>query len=156
MPRASAGILLFRTPRVGEPEVLLVHPGGPFWARKDEGAWSIPKGELDENERPWEAARREFQEELGSPPPEGQPLDLGQVRQKGGKTVHCLALNGDFSITSLKSNVVAMQWPPKTGRLQSFPEVDRAEWFTLSVAKTKLNAAQSIFINRLRAELEAL
>ena len=83
-------------------------------------------------------------------------MDLGQVRQKGGKTVHCLALNGDFAITSLKSNVVAMQWPPKTGRLQSFPEVDRAEWFTLSVARIKLNPAQSVFIDRLRAELEAL
>ena len=124
----SAGLLLYRQP-AGELEVLLVHPGGPLWARRDLGAWSIPKGEYGPEEDPLTAARREFLEELGSPPPDGELLDLGEIRQRSGKLVRAWALAADFDATRIKSNLFSMQWPPRSGQMREFPEVDRAQWF---------------------------
>ncbi len=148
----SAGLLLHRS-GPDELEVLLVHPGGPFWARRDAGAWSIPKGETDAGEDPLDAARREFAEELGSPPPDGEPLALGEVRQKSGKRVSAWALAGDLDPATLRSNTFTMQWPPRSGRRQEFPEVDRAQWFGVHAAREKLIAAQVAFLDRLLAAL---
>jgi predicted NUDIX family NTP pyrophosphohydrolase len=148
----SAGILLFR-PAGEEVEVLLVHPGGPFWASKDEGAWSIPKGEVGDGEEPRACALREFEEELGaalSLAPEDL-IELGSVRQKGGKVVHCWAARGDFDPTGLRSNTFAIEWPPRSGVEREFPEVDRAEWFGLERAGEKINPAQAEFLDRLAA-----
>ena len=149
--RRSAGILLFRIEGTG-PEVLLVHPGGPFWAKKDEGAWSIPKGEYGEGEDPRACALRELAEELGSPPSidPGALIDLGEVRQKGGKVVRAWAAEGDFDPAALRSNTFAMEWPPRSGREREFPEVDRAGWFDPEVAVEKINPAQAAFVDRLR------
>ena len=144
----SAGILLHRS-RDGALEVLLVHPGGPFWARKDEGAWSIPKGEHGDDEEPLAVARREFEEEIGRPPPEGPLLELGEVRQSGGKVVAAWALEADVDVSEIESNSFEIEWPPRSGRMQSFPEIDRAEWFTLADAREKLNPAQVEFLDRL-------
>jgi predicted NUDIX family NTP pyrophosphohydrolase len=152
VPRTSAGLLLHRH-RDGELEVLLVHPGGPFWARKDAGAWSVPKGEYEPTEDPRAAARREFAEELGSPPPEGPALDLGEVAQKGGKRVRAWAVAGDLDVTTVVSNTFEMEWPPRSGRRQTFPECDRAEWFGLDAAAAKLLGAQRPFLDRLRRAL---
>ena len=132
LPKTSAGILLFRR-RPGGVEVLLVHPGGPFWAKKDEGAWSIPKGEAEPGEDLLAVARREFREETGAAL-EGAVLDLGGVKQKGGKTVVAWAAEGDFDPASLTSNTFAMEWPPRSGKRAEFPEVDRAAWFDLATA----------------------
>jgi predicted NUDIX family NTP pyrophosphohydrolase len=152
--RRSAGVLLFRRPGSGELEVLLVHPGGPLWARRDAGAWSIPKGEYDDGEDPLAAARREFEEELGSPPPRGEePVDLGEVRQKSGKVVRAWALAGDLDPSLISSNAFEMEWPPRSGRRQEFPEVDRAQWFGLDEARAKLNPAQAELIDRLAQAL---
>jgi predicted NUDIX family NTP pyrophosphohydrolase len=148
---SSAGILLNRP----GPEVLLVHPGGPFWARKDAGAWSIPKGELDEGEDPRACARREFAEETGTQLPDGALEDLGSVRQKGGKEVRAFAAAGDLDPATLASNTFELEWPPRSGRLQEFPEIDRAEWFGLDQARAKVNPAQVAFIDRLEALLSA-
>jgi predicted NUDIX family NTP pyrophosphohydrolase len=144
---SSAGILLYRGSGRSL-QVLLVHPGGPFWRNKDEGAWSIPKGEIDPGENPEDVARREFLEELGSAPPE-MLRALGEIRQRGGKRVHAFAAEGDFDIATLKSNTFDMEWPPKSGRLQTFPEVDRAGWFTLPVARAKILQSQSALLDRL-------
>jgi predicted NUDIX family NTP pyrophosphohydrolase len=140
MAKKSAGLLLFRrmSDRV---EVLLVHPGGPLWSKKDEGAWSIPKGELDPDEDPLAAARREFEEELGAPV-SGEFIALTPVRQASGKLVYAWAVEGDFDPMTLTSSPFSMEWPPRSGRQQSFPEVDRAEWFTIDEAKRKINKAQ--------------
>lgn len=150
--RRSAGILLYRD-AAGEPEVLLVHPGGPIWARRDLGAWSIPKGEYDDSEDPLAAACREFEEELGSPPPDpardGEPLDLGEIRQKSGKRVRAWALTGDLDADTIHSNTFAAEWPPRSGRMQEFPEVDRAGWFTLEEARRRINPAQVPLLDRL-------
>ena len=144
----SAGILLFR--RVGASvEVLIVHPGGPLWARRDDGAWSIPKGECDPGEEPLAAARREFAEEIGSPAPDGEPLTLGEVRLKSGKRVIAWALEGDLDAAAIRSNTFTMQWPPRSGRTQAFAEVDRAGWFDPARARVKLNPAQVHFVDRL-------
>jgi predicted NUDIX family NTP pyrophosphohydrolase len=144
----SAGILLFR--RAGPAvEVLLVHPGGPLWARRDDGVWSIPKGEYEPKEEPLAAARREFEEEIGVPVPDGQALALGEVRQKSGKRVIAWAVEGDLDATAIHSNSFAMEWPPRSGRMQEFPEVDRGEWFTPAGARVKLNPAQVQFVDRL-------
>jgi predicted NUDIX family NTP pyrophosphohydrolase len=144
----SAGILLFR--RVGTSvEVLIVHPGGPLWARRDDGAWSIPKGECDPGEEPLAAARREFAEEIGSPAPAGEPLALGEVRLKSGKRVIAWALEGDLDAAAVRSNTFTMQWPPRSGRTQAFAEVDRAGWFDPARARVKLNPAQVQFVDRL-------
>jgi predicted NUDIX family NTP pyrophosphohydrolase len=150
--RRSAGILLYRL-RDGEPEVLLVHPGGPLWAKRDDGAWSIPKGEFDEDEDPEACARRELEEELGSAPELGELIDLGTVRLKSRKLVQAWAAEADFDTATLHSNTFEMEWPPRSGRRQSFPEVDRAAWLSPALAREKLNPAQAAFVDRL---LEAL
>lgn len=135
-------------------EVLLVHPGGPFWRSKDEGAWSIPKGEVDrDGEAGIDVARREFQEEIGAVPPGGDPVPLGDVRQAGGKLVQAWALPGDLDVTRLTSNTFRLEVPRGSGRWQEVPEVDRAGWFDLATARRKLNPAQCAFIDRLESLL---
>ena len=152
MPTRSAGILLHRRGAGGR-EVLLVHPGGPFWAKRDDGAWSIPKGEYADGEDAEAAARREFAEELGSPLPDGAPLvELGEVRQRNGKLVVAWAAEGDLDATAARSNTFEMEWPPRSGRRQEFPEIDRAEWFPLARAREKLIPAQVAFLDRLEEE----
>ena len=150
MPPLSAGLLLYRT-REGTREVLLAHPGGPFWANRDDGAWSIPKGEVDEGEDPYAAARREFAEELGAMPPDGDPIPLGEVRLKSRKTVVAWALEGDFDPSQLVSMTFETEWPPRSGRRQTFPEVDRAAWFDLETARVKVNAGQVPLLDALAA-----
>jgi predicted NUDIX family NTP pyrophosphohydrolase len=149
--KQSAGLLLFRR-RKGELEVLLVHPGGPFWTRKDLGAWTIPKGEQHEGEDPLETAKREFAEETGFSV-EGHFMALGSVRQAGGKVVTAWALEADVDPSAIKSNTFRLEWPPRTGTFQEFPEVDRADWFSLHDAHLKLLAAQRDLLNRLVAML---
>jgi predicted NUDIX family NTP pyrophosphohydrolase len=149
---ASAGILLYRAGDDG-PEVLLVHPGGPLWARKDAGAWSIPKGEYGEDEEPLSAARREFEEELGSALPPGEPLDLGEIRQRSGTRVNAWAQAGDLDVDTVRSNTFELEWPPRSGQIREFPEVDRAEWFPLAVARERINPAQAELLDRLAAAL---
>jgi predicted NUDIX family NTP pyrophosphohydrolase len=156
--KTSAGLLLHRV-RDGEREVLLVHPGGPFWARKDAGVWSIPKGEHDPSEDPLDAARREFAEELGSGPPSpaaGEvPVDLGEIRQRAGKRVRAFAQPGDLATDDVHSNTIEIEWPPRSGRRIEIPEVDRAEWFTLERAREKLIPAQVELLDRLAVTTEA-
>jgi predicted NUDIX family NTP pyrophosphohydrolase len=148
MPKRSAGLLLFK--RAGaEARVFLVHPGGPFWKNKDDGAWSIPKGEYGESEEPLAVAKREYEEELGSAPPDGAYIPLGEARQPGGKIVTAWAIEGDFDPAHLKSNNFEIEWPPKSGRRASFPEVDRGAWFTLAEARVKLLSGQQAFLDRL-------
>jgi len=148
-PLRSAGLLVHRAGPDGL-EVLIVHPGGPFWAKRDDGAWSIPKGEIDdETETALAVARREFREELGSDPPEGDPIALGEVRLKSGKRVEAWALPGDLDVTTIVSNEFETEWPPRSGRTATFPEVDRAEWCSIAVARVKLNPAQVAFLDRL-------
>jgi predicted NUDIX family NTP pyrophosphohydrolase len=130
--------------------VLLVHPGGPFWARKDAGGWSIPKGEYSDGEDPLESARREFQEETGTALPQGSFAELGSVRQKSGKVVSAWAAEGDIDADAIESNTFEMEWPPRSGTMKAFPEVDRAGWFGLALAREKLNPAQVPFLDRLR------
>jgi len=150
---ASAGILLYRL-RDGAVEVLLVHPGGPIWARRDAGAWSIPKGEYGRDEDPHAAARREFTEELGSAPPDGrEECDLGEVRLRSGKRVRAWAIEGDLDAGSIVSNTFALQWPPRSGRMIEAPEVDRAEWFGLDQARKRLNPGQVPLVDRLERVL---
>jgi predicted NUDIX family NTP pyrophosphohydrolase len=144
----SAGILLHRR-GIDGPEVLLVHPGGPFWARKDLNAWSIPKGEVDPGEDPRACALREFAEETGVQLPEGVLDELGSVKLKSGKQVLAFATAGDLDPEAVRSNTFELEWPPRSGRVQSFPEVDRAGWFALDAARAKLNPAQAAFIDRL-------
>lgn len=146
----SAGILLYRTSPVLE--VLLVHPGGPFWAKKDDGAWSIPKGEF-EDEDPLIAARREFAEELGVDAPDGEVIDLGEIAQKAGKVVRAFAIEGDLDPATIVSNTFDLEWPPRSGTTQQFPEIDRADWFGLDEARTQLNPAQVAFVDRLTESL---
>ena len=148
----SAGLVLYRL-RDGKAEVLLVHPGGPFWKRRDEGAWSIPKGEILPGESRLDVARREFQEELGLPPPGGDLTPLGSVRQAGGKVVHAWAALGDVDVTRVSSDTFAMEWPPRSGKMQEFPEVDKAAWFDLASARRMILAAQSTFLDRLEEQL---
>ena len=155
MPATSAGILLYRR-REGEVEVLLVHPGGPIWARRDAGAWSIPKGEYGTDEDPLAAARREFAEELGSAPPEGPVVDLGEIRQKAGKRVHAWAAAGELDASAIVSNTFELEWPPRSGRTIEAPEVDRAEWFSFAAAREKINPAQAELLDRLGDALEAV
>ena len=148
MAKRSAGILLYRGRGPGL-RLLLVHPGGPFWAKKDLGAWSIPKGEYQEGEDPLSVAKREFEEELGSAPPEGAVIDLGEIVQPSRKVITAFALEGDFDPNRLNSNLFELEWPPKSGRKQSFPEVDRAEWFSVEEARKKSLPGQAPFIDRL-------
>jgi predicted NUDIX family NTP pyrophosphohydrolase len=150
--KLSAGLLLYR--RRGEVlEVMLVHMGGPFWARKDAGAWSIPKGEYEPAEDPLQAARREFTEETGLAVPDGQPKDLGQIRQPGGKLVHIWALQADVDVSQILSNSFELQWPPGSGRMQRFPEVGKAGWFDLQSADEKLVKGQRPFLSELLSRL---
>jgi predicted NUDIX family NTP pyrophosphohydrolase len=153
MTKRSAGILLYRG---RELRLLLVHPGGPFWAKKDQGAWSIPKGEYEEGEEPLAVARREFEEELGTPPPSGEVIDLGELVQPSRKVITAFAIEGDFDTSKLRSNLFEMEWPPKSGRMQSFPEIDRAEWFAHDVAGEKILPGQRPLIDRLLARLAEL
>ena len=145
----SAGLLVYRPEPGGSLEVLLVHPGGPVWARRDLGAWSIPKGEYAADEDPLQAARREFVEELGHPVPDGEPRELGEIRQKSGKVVTAWGVAGDLDVTEITSNPFTMEWPPRSGTMRDFPEVDRAQWFDLDDARARLNPAQAPFIDRL-------
>ena len=147
MPKISAGLLLYRR-RGAAFEVLLVHPGGPFWAKKDEGAWSIPKGEAAPGEDLLARARREFEEETGFAV-DGAFRPLTPVRQAGGKTVHAWALEGDIDTAALRSNRFSLEWPPRSGRIQEFPEVDRGEWFTLEVARRKINKGQAALLDEI-------
>lgn len=152
--KRSAGILLFRRGG-GEVEFLLVHPGGPFWAKKDAGAWSIPKGQIEDEEEPRACAVRELEEELGKAPdldPE-QLIELGSIKQKAGKVVEAWAAEADFDPATLASNTFAMEWPPRSGNQQEFPEVDRAEWFDLETARNKILPAQAEFLDRLLEQL---
>lgn len=144
----SAGILLYRR-RGAACEVLLAHPGGPFWARRDEGAWSIPKGEVGEGEDYLAVARREFHEEVGLPVPCDGARPLGSVTIRSGKTIFGWACEGDIDPADQRSNPFTMEWPPRSGRIEEFPEVDRVEWFSPEIARRKLNAAQAAFIDRL-------
>jgi predicted NUDIX family NTP pyrophosphohydrolase len=150
--KRSAGILLYRR-RVGSPEVLLVHPGGPYWARKDLGAWSIPKGEYDDAEDPRACALREFEEETGTRLPPGELAELGEVKQKGGKVVTAWAAEGDLDAGAVSSNTFTMEWPPRSGRTAEFPEIDRAGWFDIETAREKLVPAQTEFLDRLLERL---
>jgi predicted NUDIX family NTP pyrophosphohydrolase len=152
MAKRSAGILLYRGEGAAR-EILLVHPGGPFWMKKDKGAWSIPKGEYAEGEDALAVAKREFEEELGSPPPQGEFVSLGEFVQPSRKRITAFAVAGDFDPETLKSNRFELEWPPKSGRMQSFPEVDRAQWFTLAEAREKIQAGQAPFIDRLAEQL---
>jgi predicted NUDIX family NTP pyrophosphohydrolase len=151
MAKQSAGILLYRRNK-DQLEILLVHPGGPFWAKKDRGAWSIPKGEY-EGEDPLAAAKREFEEETGSPI-KGQTLALSQQKQKGGKLVNAWAVEGDLNPEQVRSNTFEMEWPPKSGRKQQFPEIDKAKWFPVETALEKINPGQTPFIHELIQKLE--
>jgi predicted NUDIX family NTP pyrophosphohydrolase len=146
--RRSAGIVLHRSGSSGV-EVLLVHPGGPFWARKDAGAWSIPKGEYEDGEDPLACALREFEEETGTRLAADDAVDLGSVRQKGGKEVTAWAVAGDLDPSAVHSNTFTMEWPPRSGRQAAFPEIDRAEWFGVDAARDKLVSAQVELIERL-------
>ena len=153
--RVSAGILLWRR-RDGRPEVLLAHPGGPFWARKDRGHWTVPKGETDAGEELEAVARREFAEETGHPVPDGPLLHLGEIRQRSGKLVIAWAVEGDLDPAVAVSNTFEMEWPPRSGTIQQFPEIDRVEWFGLDEARRRLNAAQVPFLERLQEAISRL
>lgn len=143
----SAGLLLFRR-RAGRLEILLAHPGGPFWAKKEAGAWTIPKGEIEGEEDPLQTAVREFVEEIGVGVDVESAYPLGSIQQKSGKTVMAWAVEGDFDTTALRSNTFSIEWPPRSGRTAEFPEIDRVEWFDPDSARLKLNPAQVPFVDR--------
>ena len=150
MSRVSAGLLLFRLR--GTLEVLLAHPGGPYWKNKDAGAWTVPKGEVAAGEDELAAAQREFAEETGYHP-QGDVLSLGSARQPGGKLVHVWAIADDWDPAALTSNSFSLEWPPRSGRSQDFPEIDRAAWFALDEARVKIIKGQAVFLDRLKAAL---
>jgi predicted NUDIX family NTP pyrophosphohydrolase len=150
--KRSAGILLYRR-REERIEVLLVHPGGPFWSKKDDGAWFVPKGELEGEEDALAAARREFREELGSDAPAQEALSLGTVKNKSGKLIYAWALEGELDPESVKSNTFELEWPPRSGKMREFPEVDRANFFSLEAAQSKMHEAEQPFLERLRTLL---
>jgi predicted NUDIX family NTP pyrophosphohydrolase len=152
MVQRSAGLLMFR--RRGPIEVLLVHPGGPFWAKKDDGAWSIPKGLFEEGEDALTAATREFEEETGHLP-QGKPIELGIFRQPSGKRIHAFAVEGEFDLSGFKSNGFSMEWPPRSGRMAEFPEADRAGWFGRKDAMVKITKRQLPILEVLYGRLEA-
>jgi predicted NUDIX family NTP pyrophosphohydrolase len=153
MAKLSAGLLLYRIADGGI-DVLIAHPGGPFWARKDDGAWSIPKGEYDLDEDPWAAAQREFVEELGLPPPAGPRIDLGEVRQPGGKIVTAYAVHADLDVSAAQSNTFELEWPKGSGRIRAFPEVDRVAWVPVATARVKLLKGQLPLLERLLTALD--
>ncbi|WP_309096364.1 NUDIX domain-containing protein [Streptomyces sp.] len=146
--KRSAGLLLFR-PSDDGPEVLLGHMGGPFFARRDAGAWTVPKGEYEPGESAWDAARREFREELGLPPPDGEAIELGEVRQTNGKIVTAWAVAADLDPAAIVPGTFRMEWPPRSGRLREFPELDRVAWFGLERAREVIVKAQAAFLDRL-------
>ena len=148
----SAGLLVYRRAERG-PEVFLVHPGGPFFARKDDGAWSLPKGLVDPGEDALAAARREFFEETSLAAPEGEPVSLGETRLASGKRVLAWAIEGEVDPERVASNTFELEWPPRSGKRRQFPEIDRAAWFDLDAARAKLNPAQGVFVDRLAAHL---
>jgi predicted NUDIX family NTP pyrophosphohydrolase len=155
VPRLSAGLLLYRVNDDAQIEILLVHPGGPLWAKKDERVWSLPKGEYDAGEEPLHAAEREFEEELGRPAPLGARVDLGELDQSSAKRVHAWAIAADFDAERITSNMFEMEWPPKSGTVVEFPEVDRAAWFTRLEAESKLLPGQVGFLDRLDVALSS-
>lgn len=152
--RTSAGILLYRR-QEGRLELLLAHPGGPFFTRRDEGYWTIPKGEVDPGEELLDVGRREFEEETGHPPPDGEPIPLGSIVQKGGKVVHGWAMEGDLDPSQAVSNTFEMTWPPGSGQVESFPEIDRVEWFDPAEARRRVKASQIPLFDRLEEALAA-
>ena len=152
MPKRSAGLLLYRV-LDGVPEVLIGHPGGPFWARKDEGAWSIPKGEYAEDEDPWTAAQREFREEIGFDVPAGPRIELAPVKQPGGKIVTAFAVRGDLDVTHSTSNTFELEWPRGSGKIREFPEIDRVAWLSVSEARLKLLTGQRPLLDQLEEHL---
>jgi predicted NUDIX family NTP pyrophosphohydrolase len=155
MPKKSAGLLLYRqTSDESEFEVLLVHPGGPFWRNKDLGAWTIPKGEFNDDEDSLTAAKREFEEETGAPPPNGEFIPLKPVKQSSAKTVYVWAVKGDLDTAGVRSNTFQHEWPPKSGRMREFPEIDRAEWFTPANARQKILKGQAPLIDQLLSMLK--
>jgi predicted NUDIX family NTP pyrophosphohydrolase len=153
MPRLSAGLLMYRI-KDGRIEVLLAHPGGPFFVKKDDGAWSIPKGEPDADEDMLVTAQREFEEETGLKP-QGPFIPLKPIKQKGGKVVHAWAFEGDCDPDGVRSNTFTMEWPPRSGEQQEFPEIDRADWFDLETAKKKIKAGQEALIDELEAMVKS-
>lgn len=153
MPRQSAGLLLYRVTD-DVLEVLLGHPGGPFWARKDEGAWSIPKGEYVDGEEAWAAARREFAEELGTAPPDGPAIAFPPLKQPGGKIVTAFAVEGDLDISRVVSNTFALEWPRGSGKFTDYPELDRVGWFDVPTARSKLLKGQRVLLDWLTQELD--
>lgn len=151
MPKLSAGLLLYRVSD-GVVEVLIGHPGGPFWARKDDGAWSILKGEYGDGEDPWEVAQREFTEETGLHPPDGPRIAFEPVRQPSGKVLIAFAVRGDLDVSDARSNTFELEWPRGSGTVREFPEVDRVEWFSVARARTKLLKGHRVFLDRLMAD----
>ena len=148
MSKLSAGLLLYRF-NDGLVEVLIGHPGGPFWAKKDVGAWSIPKGEYSDDEDPWHAARREFEEELGKPPPDGPRIDFPPLKQPSGKIIAAFAVQGDLDLAGTVSNTFTVEWPKGSGNVREYPEIDRAEWFSVTEARSKLLKGQRPLLDRL-------
>jgi predicted NUDIX family NTP pyrophosphohydrolase len=153
LPKLSAGVLVYRT-RDGVVEVLIAHPGGPFWALRDDGAWSIPKGEYADGDDAWAAAQREFGEELGLPVPAGPRVDFGPLKQPSGKVVTAFAVRGDLDVTDARSNTFELEWPKGSGRMREFPEVDRVAWFPVAQARTKLLKGQRALLDQLMAQPE--
>ncbi|MGE2729041.1 NUDIX domain-containing protein [Mycolicibacterium vaccae] len=154
MPKLSAGLLLFRDVD-GALEVLIGHPGGPFWARKDEAAWSIPKGEHEQGDDPWAVAQREFEEEVGKPAPQGVRLDLGELRQPSGKIITAFAVGADLDLDGTHSNTFTLEWPRGSGKFVEFPEIDRLAWCDIATARTKLLKGQRPLLDRLLGALAA-
>jgi predicted NUDIX family NTP pyrophosphohydrolase len=152
VPKLSAGLLLYRVTQ-GELEVLIGHPGGPFWARKDDGAWSIPKGEYTEGEDPWTVAQREFAEELGKKPPVGTRIDFEPLKQPSGKVITAFAVRGDLDLEGTCSNTFEIEWPTGSGRIREFPEIDRVGWFPVAAARSKLLKGQRPLLDRLVSAL---
>jgi len=153
MPKLSAALLLYRVTDGGV-EVLIGHPGGPFWARKDEGAWSIPKGEYVDGEDPWSAAQREFLEEVGKEPPAGPRIEFAPLRQPSGKVITAFAVRGDLDLEGAVSNTFTLEWPKGSGNIREYPEIDRVGWFSVAEATTKLVKGQRPLLDRLTAALE--
>jgi predicted NUDIX family NTP pyrophosphohydrolase len=149
VPALSAGLLVYRISGSGVVEVLIAHPGGPYWSKRDEGAWSVPKGEYAEGADPLAAAEREFAEEIGYPAPAGERIDLGEIKQAGGKRVTVWAVHGDLDLSGAQSNTFEMEWPRGSGKVREFPEVDRVEWVAASGARVRLLKGQVPFIDRL-------
>ena len=153
MPKLSAGLLLYRITGAYV-EVLIGHPGGPFWAKKDDGAWSIPKGEYAEGEDPWSAARREFEEELGKPPPDGPRIDFPPLRQPSGKIITAYAVRGDLDLDGAVSNTFTLEWPKGSGNVREYPEIDRVDWFSVDAARSKLLKGQRPLLDQLMNAVE--